>query len=110
MRKSFLMISGPAASIAGCYMAVARGWLHPTLLVWALATVALCWSPLPVSLAAVLMDTERAGTLPEEGGVSRGVRLIPEMLRGEHREVTFWHLIGFAVCVIAVMEAVFITK
>lgn len=110
MRKSFYMFTAPVASVAGCYIAVMKGALHPSLLVWALATVALCWSPLPVSLAAVLMDQERVGTLSHERGVKRAFRLIPEMLKGEHREVTVYHLVGFAVCLVALLQAVILSR
>lgn len=104
-RKSLTLISGPLLSIVGCYLAVMRGALHPTLLVWALATVALMWSPLPISLAAVLMDEERVTTLSEMNGARRAVLLIPAMLHGEYAQETQYHLLGFASCLIALATA-----
>jgi hypothetical protein len=82
-----------------------RGALHPTLLSWALASVCLAWSPLPVSVAAVILDEERNATLPETNGAARAVRLIPEMLQGENAQECRWNLIGFAVCVAALLTS-----
>jgi hypothetical protein len=102
-RKSFILIAGPLLSIAGCYALVMRGMLHPTLLSWAMASVVLAWSPLPVSVAAMVMDAERSSALPDRRGVRRAVLLYPELLRGESAEETQYHLLGFFIAVCALV-------
>lgn len=102
-RKSMTLITGPILCILGCYAAAMQGALHPTLLSWALASVCLAWSPLPVSVAAVILDEERNAVLPDTNGVQRAMRLIPEMLQGENAHECRWNLIGFAVCVAALL-------
>ena len=102
-RKSFLLIAGPLLSIAGCYILVMRGMLHPTLLSWAMASVVLAWSPLPVSVAAIVMDNERSNTLVELRGVRRAVMLYPALLRGESSEETQYHLLGFFIATCALV-------
>jgi hypothetical protein len=100
-RKSFILIAGPLLSIAGCYALVMRGMLHPTLLSWAMASVVLAWSPLPVSVAAIVMDEERSRALPELRGVRRAVLLYPALLRSESAEETQYHLLGFFIAACA---------
>jgi hypothetical protein len=102
-RKSFILISGPLLSIAGCYILVMRGMLHPSLLSWAMASVVLAWSPLPVSVAAMVMDEERSSALVELRGVKRAVLLYPELLRGDSAEETQYHLLGFVIAVCALI-------
>ena len=59
--KSHFLLWGPVACTAFVFALVSTDTLHSGLLSLALATVALAWSPLPVSLAAVVMDEERNG-------------------------------------------------
>lgn len=93
--KSHFLLWGPVACTAFVFALVSAGSLHPGLLSLALATVAFAWSPLPVSLAAVIMDEER------NGAKLRNVAACKTFLQGEHSVTVRSHLAGWAVPMMA---------
>lgn len=101
--KSALLLSLPVFAVALVYVAIEAAWLHPSLRTLALTGVALSFSPLPISVAAVLMDTERNSMVPHVRGTRRAFTLYPALLRSKWRQETLYHLAGFAVCVAAVL-------
>lgn len=94
--KATLLIAGPIATAVGVAVFVSMGWLHPSLLTSALAAAVILWSPLPVSLAAVICNTERAEAGAGLGVLEKPFKLYPRMWRNS-KSVTEAHLIGFAV-------------
>jgi hypothetical protein len=93
--KSYFLLWGPVACTAFVFALVSTGTLHTGLLSLALATVALAWSPLPVSLAAVVMDEER------NGADLRSIASVKSFIQGEHSTTVRSHLVGFAVPMMA---------
>lgn len=89
--KSQLLLWGPIACTAAVLALVSTGTLHPGLLSLALATVALAWSPLPISLAAVIMDEER------NDAKLRNITSVKSFIQGEHSVTVRSHLAGWAV-------------
>lgn len=105
VKKSTLLITGPVATGALVAVLFMTGALNPTLLVPAMAAAALLWSPLPVSLAAVICNEERAAAGSGMGFAKKAFYLYPRMWR-EHRSVTESHLLGFSVLVVALLLAI----
>lgn len=69
--------------------------------VWAwLAAVLVVWSPLPISLPAVMLDTYRdsaAATLKASGKKFTGTRLLPAMIAGSASVATVVSLASFVI-------------
>ena len=72
-----------------------------------MAAAALLWSPLPVSLAAVICNNERAEAGAGLGVFKKTVLLYPRMWRN-YRAVTESHLLGFSMLMVCFTVSVLI--
>ena len=105
--KATLLLAGPIATGAIVTALFLSGSLNPTLLPAAMAAAAFLWSPLPVSLAAVICNNERAEAGSGLGVFKKAVYLYPRMWRND-RVVTESHLLGFGILTVCFVVSVLI--
>ena len=102
-----VLAAGPLSTVLFlAHQAAGSQWLHPSLLPVALIAALICWSPLPVSVPAIILGDARDQALPQLrgpiGSLIRAFQLIPYLLispKSGVRTEMLCSVIGLAVAV-----------
>lgn len=96
-KHTWTLLLGPMFSVGFATLAVEHGWLHTSMLSWALTAALIIWSPLPISVPAILADKRAA---------KRSMPLLPMVWRQQQLNETRCHIAGLAVAVVAAMAII----
>lgn len=92
-----LLLLGPVLSVLAIAVSAGRAYFPGDLQIYALLAGLLLWSPLPVSVSAVLLGDARDNFRTGQYGLRRSAALYPYLLSRTSgvRGATVAHLVGF---------------